>query len=185
MIASLPVDAYQVSDPANLLIGDSYVNLTNAGTRNGFDPAGGICANVYVFDPSEELISSCSCYVSPDGLRSLSAKQDLVSNTLTPGVPGSVMLKLLASTPLAGSTCNPASPTLATLEPGLRAWGTDLHQNTTTGGYQVTESVFQNAVISPSELTKLTTYCGFLQANGSSFGICKSCRFGGLGGAEQ
>jgi len=37
----------------------------------------------------------------------------------------------------------------------------------------------------PSELIKLTTYCGFIQANGSTFGICKSCRFGGLGGSQQ
>jgi hypothetical protein len=172
-------------DPNNLLIGDSVVNMTNAGTRNGFDPAGGICANVYVFDPSEELVACCACYISPDGLRSLSVKQDLVSNTLTPGVPGSVLIKLLASTPLGATTCDPASPTAANLEPGLVAWGTDLHQNTTTGTYQVTEKPFETAGSSATELTKLTTFCGFIQANGSTFGICKSCRFGGLGGAVQ
>jgi hypothetical protein len=107
-----------------------------------------------------------------------------MSNTLTPGVPGGIVIKLVASTPV-GTTCNPSSPTFATLEPGLRAWGTDLHQNTTSGDYQVTESAFQFAVLSPTELTKLTTFCGFIQANGSTFGICKSCRFGGLGGAQQ
>ena len=183
---TVPTDAYQVVDPANLLIGDSVVNITNAGTRNGFDPAGGICANVYVFDPSEELIACCSCYVSPDGLRSLSAKQDLVSNTLTPGVPGSIVIKMLASTPPGGPTsCDASSPTIATLEPGLRAWSTDLHQNTAAGNYQVTENAFQNAVLSASELAKLTTFCGFIQANGSTFGVCRSCRFGGLGGSQQ
>jgi hypothetical protein len=78
-------DAYQVGYAANLVSGDSYVNLTNTGIRNGFDPAGGICANVYAFDPSEELISCCACYVTPDGLKSISIKQDLISNTLTPG----------------------------------------------------------------------------------------------------
>jgi len=182
--STLPPDAYQAGDPANLLIGDSYVTLTNAGTRNGFDPDGGICADVYVFDPSEELIACCACYVSPDGLRSLSVKQDLVSDTFTPGVPGSITIKLLASTPVTRTTCDPSSPTLFTLEPGLRAWGTDLHQNTTTGAYQVTENAFLNADLSPTELDKLTTYCGFIQANGSSYGICKSCQFGGLGGAR-
>jgi len=179
------LDAYQVGDPANLLMGDSYVNITNAGTRNGFDPAGGICVNVYAFDPSEEMVACCACYVSPDGLRSLSARQDLVSNTLTPGVPGSVTIKLLASTPVTGTTCDPSSPSFATLEQGMRAWGTDLHMNTTTGRYRITETVFLQADLSPSELTKLTTYCGFIEANGSTFGICRSCRFGGLGGARQ
>jgi len=71
------------------------------------------------------------------------------------------------------------------LEPGLRAWGTDLHQNTTDGTYRVTEKVFQFAALSATELAKLTSYCGFIQANGSTFGICKSCRFGGLGGSQQ
>jgi hypothetical protein len=36
-----------------------------------------------------------------------------------------------------------------------------------------------------SELTKLTTYCGFIQANGSGYGICKSCREGAAGAARQ
>jgi hypothetical protein len=179
-----PVDAYQISYVPNLLIGDSYVNLTNAGTVNGFDPAGRICVNVYTFDPSEELIACCACPVTPDGLRSLSAKQDLVSNTLTPGVPGSIVIKLLANTPTAGA-CNPATVTAASLEPGMRAWSTALHQNTATGNYDLTENVFQDAVLSVTELAKLTSFCGFIQANGSTFGICRTCRFGGLGGAQQ
>jgi len=179
-----PADAYQISYVSNLLIGDSYVNLTNAGTRNGFDPAGRICVNAYVFDPSEELIACCTCQVTPDGLRSLSAKQDLVSNTLTPGVPGSIVIKLLASAPVGGA-CDATAVTAALLEPGLKAWSTNLHQNTTNGNYELTENVFQDAVLSVTELTKLTTYCGFIVANGTTFGICKSCRFGGLGGAQQ
>jgi hypothetical protein len=174
---------YEVGYASNLLIGDSYVNLTNTGILNGFDPAGRICANVYTFDPSEELISCCSCLVTPDGLKSLSAKQDLVSNTLTPGVPSAIVIKLVASAPVAGA-CNPASAT-AVLESGLRAWGTSLHQNTTNGKFEMTENVFQPSALSASELAKLTTYCGFIQANGSGFGICKSCRLGGLGGAQQ
>jgi streptogramin lyase len=178
-----PRDASQVIDPANLQIGDSVVNLTNTGTRNGFDPAGGICANLYTFDPSEEMISCCACYITPDGLRSLSVKQDLVSNTLTPGVPGSVVIRLLATTPVTGATCDPSSPTVANLASGMRAWGTNLHQNTASGRYEITEGPSLNTVLSDTELAKLASYCGFIQANGSGFGICKSCRLGGLGGA--
>jgi hypothetical protein len=179
-----PPDAYQISYVPNLLIGDSYVNLTNAGTVNGFDPAGRICINVYTFDPSEEMIACCACPVTPDGLRSLSAKQDLVINTLTPGVPGSIVIKLLANTPIAG-VCNAGTVTAANLEPGMRAWSTALHLNTTTNAYELTENVFQDAVLSVTELAKLSSFCGFIQANGSTFGICRSCRFGGLGGAQQ
>jgi len=183
-VAIEPTDAFQLSYASNLTIGDSVVSLTNAGTLNGFDPGGQLCANVYTFDPSEELISCCACLVTPDGLRSLSAKQDLVSNTLTPGVPGSIVVKLLASAPVAGS-CDASSPSVQNLVPGLRGWSASLHQNTSTGAYHLAENVFQNSVLSDSELTKLTTYCGFIETNGSSFGICKACRFGALGGVMK
>ncbi len=133
------VTFYQVAYSSNLLNGDSYLNLTNTGTVNGFDPAGRICVNVYTFDPSEELISCCSCLVTPDGLKSLSAKQDLVSNTLTPGVPGSIVIKLLATAPIAGA-CNPASPTATNLVGGMRAWATSLHQNSVSGNFEITEN---------------------------------------------
>ena len=178
--AAVPPDAYQVGYAANLLAGDSYLNLTNTGTLNGFDPAGRICVNVYTFDPSEEMVSCCSCQVTPDGLKSLSVKQDLVSNTLTPGVPGSVVIKLLATS----GTCNPSAPAATTLVGGMRAWGTSLHQNSVSGNFEITENVFQTSFLSHTELQKLTTYCGFIQANGSGFGICKSCRLGALGGAQ-
>jgi hypothetical protein len=179
-----PESAYQVGYASNLLSGDSYVNLTNTGVRNGFDPAGGICANVYVFDPSEELIACCACYVTPDGLRTFPTKQDLLT-PLTIGSPESVVIKLIASTPTTGTSCDASSPTPSNIEAGLRAWGTTLHQNTASGKFEITENVFQSSVLSPSELTKLTSYCGFIQANGSGFGICRSCRLGGLGGAQQ
>jgi hypothetical protein len=178
-----PPDAYQLSYASNLLAGDSFVNLTNAGTLNGFDPDGRLCVNVYTFDPSEELIACCACLVTPDGLRSFSVKQDLTSNTLTPGVAGSVVIKLLATIPVAG-TCNPSTPSNQNLAPGLRGWSATLHQGV-SGRFEVAEDAFQSASLSPSELTKLTTYCGFIQVNGSNFGICKACRFGGLAGAQQ
>jgi hypothetical protein len=178
-------ETLQVNYAANLASGDSYVNLTNTGIRNGFDPAGGVCANVYVFDPSEEMVSCCACYVTPDGLKSLSVKSDLVSNTLTPGVPGSVVIKILGSLPGTGSSCNAATLTSTTLEPGIRAWRTTLHQNTAAGKFEETENVFLGTPVSDTEFTKLTTYCGFIQSNGSGFGICKSCRLGGLGGAQR
>jgi hypothetical protein len=183
-LVTAPVDVYQIGYAANLLNGDSYVNLSNAGSLNGFDPAGRICVNVYTFDPSEELVSCCSCPVTPDGLKSLSVKQDLVSNTLTPGVPGSVVIKLVASSPIADA-CNAASPTTTNVVSGMMAWGTSLHQNTVSGNFELTENVFIPKPLSVSELGKLTSYCGFIQAVGSGFGICRSCSLGGLGGVQR
>jgi ligand-binding sensor protein len=49
----------------------------------------------------------------------------------------------------------------------------------------VTENVFQDAVLSLTEDFKLTSYCNFIQADGSGFGICKSCAVGGLGASKK
>jgi hypothetical protein len=49
----------------------------------------------------------------------------------------------------------------------------------------VTEEAFQNAYLSPGELTALTGLCGFIRGNAGGYGICKSCGAGGLGGAKR
>jgi len=84
-------NVYQIGYAANLNIGDSVVNISNDGFDGGFYPntlgAGNICVNVYTFDPSEEEVSCCACMVTPNALVSLSAKNDLINNVLTPAIP--------------------------------------------------------------------------------------------------
>src|SRR5690242_6193497 len=82
-----PADAYQVRYAANMNIGDSVVNLTNTGTQGGFEPTGNICANVYVWAEDQQLVACCACPLTPNHLKTLSVRNDLISNTLTPGVP--------------------------------------------------------------------------------------------------
>ena len=144
-----------------------------------------ICANVYTFSPDEQLISCCSCIVTPNALVSLSARNDLISNTLTPAVPNSIVVKLIATT---GVSCNASTPTAASLASGLVAWGTTIHALPTAAeavavGYTVTETAFKEKGLSAAELARITSFCGFIQANGSGFGICRSCRLGGMGAA--
>jgi hypothetical protein len=188
--------AFQTRYSSNLSSGDSVINITNTGesstaafpTQNG-----NICANVYTFSPDEQLISCCSCLVTPDGLQSLSARNDLISNTLTPGVPTSIVIKLLASAGGATqSSCNASTVGTGTnvLAPGMAAWGTTIHALPVTPGspattYGETETAFTNATLSEAEARRITTLCGFIQTNGSGFGVCRSCRFGGLGAVEQ
>ena len=91
---------FQTRYSSNLASGDSVINATNtgAGSTSPFPTQNGnICVNVYTFSPDEQLISCCACPITPDGLVSLSARNDLISNTLTPGVPTSIVIKLLAS----------------------------------------------------------------------------------------
>jgi hypothetical protein len=176
---------FQVHPLYNLNIGDSFVNLTNVGTLNGNAPTGNICVNVYTFSPDEQLVSCCACSVTPNALNSLSANTDLVSNTLTPAHPTSIVVKLLATVP-GGGTCNAASPTAANLVRGMKAWATTIHaQPTTPVSYLASETEFAKAELSATELARITSLCGFIQANGSGFGICKTCRLGGLGAVSQ
>src|ERR1700675_2498179 len=124
-------DAFQVRYASNLNIGDSVINVTNNGAS-----AGNICVNVYTFDPAEELVSCCTCSVTPNGLQSISVRGSLTSNPLTPAIPTSVVIKLIAS---AGGACNASSVT--GLAAGMRAWGTTIHALPTTPvSYGVTET---------------------------------------------
>src|SRR5437660_3429285 len=123
-IAGSPANAFQVRYASNLNIGDSVVNITNAGTANTAAGAlSNVCVNVYTFSPDEQLISCCSCNVTPNALVSLSARADLVSNTLTPAVPSAIVVKLVASRQ---ATCNASTVTAEALAPGMRAWGTTI-----------------------------------------------------------
>jgi hypothetical protein len=195
--------AYQIRYASNLDVGDAVVNITNSGARGAglqsgtsASITGSICANVYTFSPDEQMVSCCSCPVTPNGLVSLSAQRDLISNTLTPVVPTSIVIKLLASVPVGGSCSNSASAPGAQTS-GMLAWGTTVHKTnssttttTTTGRTPVTttttttslglgETPFLPATLSAGELTRLTQLCSFIVANGSGFGICRTCQLGG------
>jgi hypothetical protein len=182
-IAGAPSDAFQVRYAANLNVGDSVINISNAGTQNAAGALTNICANVYAFSPDEQLISCCSCTVTPNALVSLSAVSDLISNTLTPARPNSIVVKLIAT---AGTACNASNVPVANLAAGMVAWGTTVHAAPTTPvTYAVTETQFAEKGLSAGELARLTSFCGFIQANGSGFGICRSCRLGGQGAVKQ
>ncbi len=176
---------------------------------------GNICVNVYTFDPAEEEIACCACLVTPNGLNSLSAVSDLTSNPLTPAIPTSIVIKLLVSqepgvdkTARNFTVCNPSAivPTLAivpyypgsTTAPaftdtnvgrlvvhGLLAWGTTLEPGASLGTVAPVAAPFLNGNLGGSELTALTSTCGFIQSDGTGFGICKSCRPGALAGSKK
>jgi hypothetical protein len=186
---------YQVKYASNLTIGDSVINITNTGARGaglGFGTAasvtGAICVNVFVYDPSEEIVSCCSCPVTPNGLVSLSARNDLINNPLTRGNPTSIVIKLLATVPVGGSCNNSAllagDPTVTL---GMAAWGTTLHANSSAaaGTYAVTETAFTPATLSTGEFARLAYGCGAVANVGSGFGVCNSCRVGGLGATRN
>jgi len=196
--AQVAVDSpFQVRYAANLNVGESYVNITNSGANGapllgpGFGGAvGNICVNVYAFSPDEQLISCCSCLVTPNGLVNLGVNRDLTSKTLTGVIPTSAVVKLVSTLAGAGGTgtsCtnSAATVTTATIVPGMLAWGTTLHNGppgVTT--YNVTETPFSPATLSAGELASIGGRCAAILGNGSGFGICRSCQAGALGASK-
>ncbi len=191
-VAQNPITAdspFQVRYASNLTAGDSVINITNTGANGaslfgpGFGGAvGNICVNVYAFSPDEQLVSCCSCLVTPDGLVSLSVVNDLISNTLTGVRPSSVVVKListLAGTGGSGTSCTNSAATPGPLATGLAAWGTTIHAS--AAGFATTETAFTPSTLSAGELASVTNRCQNIIGNGSTFGICRSCRAGGLG----
>src|SRR4051794_15861259 len=196
------VDApFQVRYAANLTFGESYINITNTGANGapllgpGFGgAAGNICVNVYAFSPDEQLISCCSCLVTPNGIVNLGVNRDLTAKTLTGVIPTSVVVKLVSTLAGAGGTgtsCSnsAATATTATLVPGMLAWGTTNHAAPAApngpGGYSVTETAFSPATLSAGELASITGRCASILGNGSGFGICRSCAVGALGAGKK
>ena len=187
-------DAFLVRYASNLTSGDSVINLTNTGANGaalngpGFGgAAGNICVNVYAFSPDEQLVSCCSCLITPNGLVSLSANLDLISNTLTGVRPNSIVIKLVntgASAAFTGTNCTnsaaQAGGTAFPLAGGLVAFGTTVHNASGAGSFAVTETPFLRASLSPAELASINNRCTNIIGNGSTFGICRSCRVGGL-----
>jgi len=186
---------FQVRYASNLGAGDSIINVMNDGANGapllgpGLGGAvGNICVNVYAFDAAEEMVSCCSCLVTPDQTRSLSVVRDILGNTATGVTPANLSIKLLstlAGTGGSGTSCtnSAASVNTATIVAGMAAWGTTLHAAAPAipAATALTETAFTPATLSAGELAHLANTCSNIIGNLSGFGICSSCRAGSLG----
>jgi hypothetical protein len=100
-------------------------------------------------------------------------------------VPTSVVIKLNATVVPPGgcSASTPAAPAT-----GMVAWRTTVHgtpDSVAGPTFSVTETAFTPYVPGMNEQAINADTCRFLNFVGSGFGICKSCRLGGLGATKQ
>jgi len=199
-IDSATPDAFQIRYVGNVTSngtatdpsGNSLViNITNSGTSvtSNNRIKNPLCINIYAFDPQEELLACCTCQVTPNGLVHVSVQTDIASHLLTPGTPNSYVIKLLATNITNTRSCDAGNNYgVGDLAGGMRAWGTTLHFP--PGGTTptvLTEGAFLNGGLSQAELNHITTFCGFIEANGSGFGACSTAcspANGALGGAK-
>ncbi|MGA2414348.1 MAG: hypothetical protein ABSF59_07860 [Candidatus Sulfotelmatobacter sp.] len=149
---------------------DGTVRLTNPGTIEAVSKTGGygntnICAAIFVFDPQQELSECCSCFLSPDGLRTLSVDVDVTGNPLTGVVLTTGLIKVV-STPTVSNTC--PLPTSLNPTPAIRAWATHIQNS----NFAITETASQDATLSSAEVSRLQGECYAINLDGSGKGIC-------------
>jgi hypothetical protein len=167
-----PPDTLKVDYFANANTGapDATVRVMNPGTSGG-----DLCAAIYVLDVNQEMSECCSCFVSPNGLFTLSVNTDLTKNPLTGVILNGGVIKIM-STQKTGATC-PKYPIGTTPTAAIRSWATHL-QN---GSFTITENPSQDATLSLTEQRDLQNGCHAIQLDGSGNGQC-TCGTGGGGG---
>jgi len=202
-------DAYYLGyyGNAQMALPPAELNIVNPGSTGGysvFDPTapgdkGDLCANIYVFTSDQEMVECCSCYLSPNGLRTLNIDVDLTSNPLTSTTPHTGLIKIISSDidssqsdgACSGVSTNPAQRAVFTdvatqpyyPEGSLRTWSTHVRP-TTPSLITVTEASFRKSDIGQqvvwgnetrdgsSELSKLQQQCHFIALTGSGHGHC-------------
>ncbi len=157
------VNYFSNANTASAPDGTVYVTDVGTSTPNGGD----VCADIFVFDPSQELTECCGCKLTPDGLRTFSVNTNLTGNPLTGVVLSAGMIKILSATVVSGGCGMPTAPKPTS---GVRAWGTHIQNSSFT----ITETDFQDAGLSAAELARLGSECSAIVEVGSGKGKC-SC----------
>jgi hypothetical protein len=151
---------------------DGSVYMTNPGTAGG-----NLCANIFVFDPDQELSECGACLLSPTGLRTLSVNKDLTGNPLT-GVTLTTGVIYTVSSPTVNGTCPlpdyPLSP-VAGIRSGTATWDIAMNVSSAAGVSfslpEVSRTPSQDATLSATELRRLQNQCYAIALDGSGRGI--------------
>lgn len=133
--------------------GAGTVQIVNPGVSGG-----SLCADIYVFDPRQELKECCHCTITPDGLLTLQVG-DLTNNPANGLFGTNGVIKIVSD---AGSNCNERGPVPT---PELRAWTSNPNNAT------LVESEFEPTPLSAQELFDLDVLCGAIP-NQTGPGVC-------------
>ena len=167
-----PCNVYNLnyySNRNNTALADSTTRIINPGTvGTPISPDHGtICADIYVFDSTQEMLECCSCPITANGILELSLLNDLMQNPLTGfPAPNSGVIKVVSDY---GANCDPTSPRPV---PELLSWQTHTQQPV-AGTFVTTEDEFQSAILTDQELGFLGQACAFVQYLGSGKGVCQ------------
>ncbi|MBV9303617.1 MAG: hypothetical protein JOY62_06805 [Acidobacteriaceae bacterium] len=126
---------------------DDQIYIVNPGTSGG-----NLCANIYVWDPSEELVSCCATAITPNELVTTTVG-GLLTNPASARdrTPHSGVIKIISSTVPSGG-CNAATVGKSgggAVTPELLSWM--VHIFTVNGAYEPTEEEFLPGTLSAAE----------------------------------
>ena len=153
------------------------------------------CANIYVFDPEEEMEECCACPITPSGRLDFSVNKQLTALPVTGGTLNNGTIKIVRTNvnPLFFVIEAPADgvllcdPTNGRHNPfnhefapsvgfSLLNWLTHDLNRFATGGTAVSEQEFQSTGEPVSDYAVLTDECATTQVSGGSYptasGIC-------------
>ena len=150
---------------------DETVRIVNPGIQSTPSTLGTMCANIYVFDQSQELKECCSCPVTANGTLRLSVNADLTSNPGNgrPFFLGQGTIDVIPGTVPSTGVCDPANISPA---PDLNVWATHIGFGEAASGVAVTESEAADLSLSGTQMTNLVSLCNFIEINDSGTGIC-------------
>ena len=166
--------------------GDALLRIVDAGnfdTTNTGATAGDVCANIYVYNDTQEQQECCSCPLTANALLTLSVTNNLTPNPFNPRESLSAgVIKIVGS---AGACSNSFTATTAagpyTIAGGLHEWINHTESLYSNLGPIVTSTSvdeFTNAVLDSGELAYLQDGCKAIDeanaAGSQTVGIC-SC----------
>lgn len=157
---------YFDSSPFTGTVPEQSIQIANAGVQSTSSALGDLCANIYVFDSSQELKECCSCPVTANGFIRLSI--DNLTTNPGNGIPfNAASVAVVSSLSSSTSICD---PTNVSPVPSLNVWGTHVSNRGT--GFGLVETPALTTPLSGPELTEMQSVCGFIVGNQSGAGIC-------------
>jgi hypothetical protein len=182
-------DVFNVNyfDNANTDLPDATVRITNTGATFADVPLeGALCAMIYVFRPDQQLAACCGCKLTHNALLKLSVNNNLTNNPLTADPLTSGTFKIISALPTdptlhpapSGSSpqCNPGVGYVPA--PELKAWSTHWNDGSPFLGPLITETAFEEAQLSATELGFNQLFCELIESSlippgfGSGRGTC-------------
>ena len=156
---------------------DAYLRIVNTGVVGSPLSAneGRICANIYAFDSTQEMLECCACTVTGNGLLTFSLKNNIMQDPLTGSpFPDTGVIKIVGTVPPAPGKngCDETNIAAQQLTNGLVAWQGQIEEPL-AGSYVTNITQFVPSTLGADEYAFLGQACSFVHYLGSGKGVCQ------------